>query len=217
MFLRLPRLQVPKKIGFFLVRQLQDKLQFELYNKHNDEQLFSSLLGEVRHPNATKNFDWPLRFLVFTELLLLCLMDCASFLCGRAPFLTAIALPSVRLCLRKHARPCFRLLHAFAGSGSSVHCKKAGAFSVTIFHLRLPVLLQPSHIVEERRSLMAQLSTLKKAAAVLQRDPQIAGKQNTDICFDVLLLLYFPLLRGAHACLSLSVAPSPWCGKPFSV
>ena len=40
-------LQVPKKIGFFLVRQLQDKLQFELYNKLNDEQLFSSLLGEV--------------------------------------------------------------------------------------------------------------------------------------------------------------------------
>ncbi|CDJ58415.1 dynamin-like protein, putative [Eimeria maxima] len=110
---------VPKKIGFFLVRQLQDKLQFELYNKLNDEQLFSSLLGE------------------------------------------------------------------------------------------------PSHIVEERRSLMAQLSTLKKAAAVLQRDPQIAGKQNTDICFDVLLLLYFPLLRGAHACLSLSVAPSPWCALNF--
>ncbi|CDI74711.1 dynamin-like protein, putative [Eimeria praecox] len=71
---------VPKKIGFFLVRQLQDKLQFELYNKLNDEQLFSSLLGE------------------------------------------------------------------------------------------------PSHIVEERRSLMSQLSTLKKAAAVLQRDPQIAGE-----------------------------------------
>ncbi|CDJ63693.1 dynamin-like protein, putative [Eimeria necatrix] len=70
---------VPKKIGFFLVRQLQDKLQFELYNKLNDEQLFSSLLGE------------------------------------------------------------------------------------------------PSHIVEERRALTSQLNTLKKAAAVLQRDPQIAA------------------------------------------
>lgn len=37
--------------------------------------------------------------------------------------------------------------------------------------------LQPSHIVEERRALVAQLNTLKKAAAVLQRDPQIAGGQ----------------------------------------
>lgn len=40
--------QVPKQIGFFLVRQVQDKLQFELYNKLNDEHQFSSLLGEVR-------------------------------------------------------------------------------------------------------------------------------------------------------------------------
>ncbi|KAL8435919.1 hypothetical protein ACSSS7_002119 [Eimeria intestinalis] len=71
--------QVPKKIGFFLVRQLQDKLQFELYNKLNDERLFSCLLGE------------------------------------------------------------------------------------------------PPHILEERRALVAQLNTLKKAAAVLQRDPQIAA------------------------------------------
>ncbi|KAL8452904.1 hypothetical protein Emag_002121 [Eimeria magna] len=70
---------VPKKIGFFLVRQLQDKLQFELYNKLNDERLFSCLLGE------------------------------------------------------------------------------------------------PPHILEERRALVAQLNTLKKAAAVLQRDPQIAA------------------------------------------
>lgn len=40
--------QVPKQIGFFLVRQVQDKLQFELYNKLNDEHQFTSLLGEVQ-------------------------------------------------------------------------------------------------------------------------------------------------------------------------
>lgn len=40
--------QVPKTIGFFLVRQLQEKLQFEIYNQLNDEKHFSELLGEVR-------------------------------------------------------------------------------------------------------------------------------------------------------------------------
>nr|CAJ20697.1 DyNamin-like protein, putative [Toxoplasma gondii RH] len=77
--LRNVRDSVPKTIGFFLVRQLQEKLQFELYNQLNDETQFSALLGE------------------------------------------------------------------------------------------------PPHIMEERRALMSQLQTLKRASAVLQRDPTIAA------------------------------------------
>ncbi|PHJ15259.1 dynamin-related protein drpb, partial [Cystoisospora suis] len=44
--LRNVRDAVPKAIGFFLVRQLQEKLQFEIYNQLNDEKHFSELLGE---------------------------------------------------------------------------------------------------------------------------------------------------------------------------
>lgn len=69
--------------------------------------------------------------------------------------------------------------------------------------MMLGLLVQPSHVVEERRSLMAQMSTLKKAAAVLQRDPQIAGRRSTDICFHAELLLYFLMLLAPQAVLPL--------------
>ncbi|PFH31932.1 dynamin-related protein DRPB [Besnoitia besnoiti] len=88
--LRNVRDAVPKTIGFFLVRQLQEKLQFEIYNQLNDEKQFNELLGE------------------------------------------------------------------------------------------------PPHIMEERRALMSQLQTLKRASAVLQRDPTIAALNldNVDETFD---------------------------------
>ncbi|KAL8272136.1 hypothetical protein Esti_003979 [Eimeria stiedai] len=109
---------VPKKIGFFLVRQLQDKLQFELYNKLNDERLFSCLLGE------------------------------------------------------------------------------------------------PPHILEERRALVAQLNTLKKAAAVLQRDPQIAALNydTIDAMFDSDLR---ELQRGASQQQKTSPASSALQPRPM--
>eukprot|EP00922_Rhytidocystis_sp_ex-Travisia-forbesii_P068479 GHVS01101997.1.p1 GENE.GHVS01101997.1~~GHVS01101997.1.p1 ORF type:complete len:774 (-),score=103.87 GHVS01101997.1:165-2486(-) len=47
--LRNVRDTVPKAIGFFLVRQLEEKLQFQLYNELNNEQRFADLLGEPPH------------------------------------------------------------------------------------------------------------------------------------------------------------------------
>eukprot|EP01054_Gregarina_sp_Poly1_P001689 Gregarina_sp_Poly_1__1688@NODE_1433_length_4160_cov_221_240899_g951_i0_p2_GENE_NODE_1433_length_4160_cov_221_240899_g951_i0NODE_1433_length_4160_cov_221_240899_g951_i0_p2_ORF_typecomplete_len347_score52_37GED/PF02212_18/6_5e20Dynamin_M/PF01031_20/0_00037dCache_2/PF08269_11/0_13_NODE_1433_length_4160_cov_221_240899_g951_i025653605 len=40
---------VPKTIGFFLVRAVQDGLQFQLYNELNKAERFESLLGEPPH------------------------------------------------------------------------------------------------------------------------------------------------------------------------
>lgn len=75
---------VPKIIGHFLVRQIMDKLQFQLYNEFNKTERLSDLLNE------------------------------------------------------------------------------------------------PNHIVEERKALMNQLNTLKKASTILQRDPNIAALTNND-------------------------------------
>ncbi|KAH8738571.1 hypothetical protein FG386_001986 [Cryptosporidium ryanae] len=75
---------VPKIIGHFLVRQIMDKLQFQLYNEFNKSERLSDLLDE------------------------------------------------------------------------------------------------PNHIVEERRALNNQLNTLKKAATILQRDPNIAALTNNE-------------------------------------
>ncbi|KAH8582171.1 dynamin-related DRPB, partial [Cryptosporidium sp. chipmunk genotype I] len=75
---------VPKIIGHFLVRQIMDKLQFQLYNEFNKAERLSDLLNE------------------------------------------------------------------------------------------------PNHIVEERKALMNQLNTLKKASTILQRDPNIAALTNND-------------------------------------
>eukprot|EP00923_Selenidium_pygospionis_P055168 GHVN01096189.1.p1 GENE.GHVN01096189.1~~GHVN01096189.1.p1 ORF type:complete len:839 (-),score=148.11 GHVN01096189.1:1766-4237(-) len=76
---------VPKVIGYFLVRQIQDKLQFELYNELNRADKLADLLGE------------------------------------------------------------------------------------------------PPHIMDERRTLTAQLDTLKRASYVLQRDPNITALNNEAI------------------------------------
>ncbi|KAL3129758.1 dynamin-like protein [Cryptosporidium hominis] len=75
---------VPKIIGHFLVRQIMDKLQFQLYNEFNKAERLSDLLNE------------------------------------------------------------------------------------------------PNHIVEERKALVNQLNTLKKASTILQRDPNIAALTNND-------------------------------------
>ncbi|EEA07619.1 dynamin family protein [Cryptosporidium muris RN66] len=75
---------VPKIIGHFLVRQIMDKLQFELYNEFNKAECLSDLLSE------------------------------------------------------------------------------------------------PSHVVEERKALLNQLNTLKKASQVLQRDPNIVALNSAD-------------------------------------
>ncbi|OII75132.1 dynamin family protein [Cryptosporidium andersoni] len=75
---------VPKIIGHFLVRQIMDKLQFELYNEFNKAECLSDLLSE------------------------------------------------------------------------------------------------PSHVVEERKALLSQLNTLKKASQVLQRDPNIIALNSAD-------------------------------------
>ncbi|KAJ1605628.1 dynamin-like protein, partial [Cryptosporidium canis] len=75
---------VPKIIGHFLVRQIMDKLQFQLYNEFNKAERLSDLLNE------------------------------------------------------------------------------------------------PNHIVEERKALMNQLNTLKKASTILQRDPNIAALTNNE-------------------------------------
>lgn len=40
---------IPKTIGYFLVRQSQDKLQFELYNQVNTNKHLTSSLGEPRN------------------------------------------------------------------------------------------------------------------------------------------------------------------------
>merc|ERR1712113_826047 len=40
---------VPKTIGFFLVRSVEDKLQFEIYSALNKEQRIAELLGEPAH------------------------------------------------------------------------------------------------------------------------------------------------------------------------
>jgi len=47
--LRNVRDAVPKAVGFFLVRQVQDKLQFELYNALNKAEALGDLLGEPPH------------------------------------------------------------------------------------------------------------------------------------------------------------------------
>uniref|UniRef100_A0A0G4FVQ9 Dynamin-type G domain-containing protein n=1 Tax=Chromera velia CCMP2878 TaxID=1169474 RepID=A0A0G4FVQ9_9ALVE len=47
--LRNVRDTVPKVIGYFLVRSIQEKLQFELYNELNKADLISELLGEPPH------------------------------------------------------------------------------------------------------------------------------------------------------------------------
>jgi hypothetical protein len=47
--LRNVRDSVPKAVGFFLVRQVQDKLQFELYNALNKAEALGDLLGEPPH------------------------------------------------------------------------------------------------------------------------------------------------------------------------
>jgi len=47
--LRNVRDSVPKTIGFFLVRELQEKLQFELYNELNEAEKLRDLLGEPPH------------------------------------------------------------------------------------------------------------------------------------------------------------------------
>ncbi|KAK9174250.1 Dynamin central region family protein [Cryptosporidium meleagridis] len=75
---------VPKIIGHFLVRQIMDKLQFQLYNEFNKAERLSDLLNE------------------------------------------------------------------------------------------------PNHIIEERKALVNQLNTLKKASTILQRDPNIAALTNND-------------------------------------
>jgi hypothetical protein len=40
---------IPKSIGYFLVRQSQDKLQFELYNQVNTNKALTTSLGEPRN------------------------------------------------------------------------------------------------------------------------------------------------------------------------
>lgn len=47
--LRNVRDAVPKAVGFFLVRQVQDKLQFELYTALNKSESLGDLLGEPPH------------------------------------------------------------------------------------------------------------------------------------------------------------------------
>lgn len=47
--LRNVRDSVPKAVGFFLVRQVQDKLQFELYTALNKAEALGDLLGEPPH------------------------------------------------------------------------------------------------------------------------------------------------------------------------
>jgi dynamin 1-like protein len=47
--LRNVRDSVPKAVGFFLVRQVQDKLQFELYTALNKAEALDDLLGEPPH------------------------------------------------------------------------------------------------------------------------------------------------------------------------
>ena len=47
--LRSVRDSVPKAVGFFLVRQVQDKLQFELYTALNKSEALGDLLGEPPH------------------------------------------------------------------------------------------------------------------------------------------------------------------------
>merc|ERR1719456_2206579 len=49
LIIRNVRDSIPKACGFFLVRQLQEKLQFELFTELNKAEMFENLLGEPEH------------------------------------------------------------------------------------------------------------------------------------------------------------------------